>query len=237
LVLSPGSITAAEGDQFREEPPVARAQGEPPLAVKVLVNFAPQNARSVNLRPSDTAALVSILRSISREPRIGRFSLVAFNMQEQRVVFRQADADRIDFPKLGEALGGLKLGTVDLARLGQKHGETEFLTDLIKAEMAESKSRPDAVVFAGPKVMLEENVEQEALREVGDVDYPVFYMNYNLYPQAVPWKDAISHAVKYFKGYEFTITRPRDLWFSVTDMVARIVRVKSSRRAGVAATQ
>jgi hypothetical protein len=163
--------------------------------------------------------------------------LVAFNIQEQRVVFRQADADRIDFPKLGEALGSLKLGTVDLARLGQKHGETEFLANLIKTEMAEAPVRPDAVVFAGPKVMLEANVEQEDLRGVGEVDYPVFYMNYNLFPQAVPWKDAISHAVKYFKGYEFTISRPRDLWFSVTDMVSRIVRVKGNRRASVAATQ
>jgi hypothetical protein len=237
LVLTPGAIAAAEGDQFREEPPVERAQGETPLNVKVLVNFAPQNARATSLRPIDTAALVSILRSISREPRIGRFSLVAFNIQEQRIVFRQADADKIDFPKLGEALSSLKLGTVDLARLGQKHGETEFLANLIKAEMAEATVRPDAVVFAGPKVMLEANVEQEDLRGVGEVDYPVFYMNYNLFPQAVPWKDAISHAVKYFKGYEFTISRPRDLWFSVTDMVSRIVRVKSNRRASVAATQ
>jgi len=74
------------------------------------VNFAPQNSLSASLQPLDTSALVSILRSIFREPRIGKFSIIAFNMQEQRVVYRQDGADRIDFPALGEALTSLNLG-------------------------------------------------------------------------------------------------------------------------------
>ena len=43
-----------------------------------------------------------------------------------------------------------------------------------------------------------------------EVDFPVFYMNYNLNPQQVPWTDAIGRAVKMFKGTEYTISRPRD---------------------------
>jgi len=198
--------------------------------VKMLVNFAPQNANASTLRPIDTSALVSILRTIAREPRIGRFSLTAFNLQEQRVVFRQADADRIDFPALGEALRSINPGTIDLKRLSQKHGETEFLADLIKKE-ASAEPRPDALIFAGPKAMLEQNVQPETLKEVGDLDYPVFYMNYALNPQASPWRDAISHAVRFFKGQEFTISRPRDLWFAVSEMVARIVKLKHGRRS------
>jgi len=58
-------------------------------------------------------------------------------------------------------------------------------------------------------------------------------MNYALNPQAAPWRDAISHAVRFFKGYEFTISRPRDLWFAVTDMVSRIVKSKYGRRNAV----
>ena len=69
-----------------------------------MVNFAPQNAQSATLQPLDTNALLSILRSIAREPRIGKFSIVAFNMQEQRVLYRQEDASQIDFPALGKAL-------------------------------------------------------------------------------------------------------------------------------------
>ena len=158
-------------------------------------------------------------------------------MQEQKVLYRQSSSDRIDFPALGDAIHRIKLGTVDLKRLSQKHGDTEFLTDLIKKEMG-TEDHPDALIFAGPKVMLDEAVPQETLKPFApDVDYPVFYMNYALNPQAVPWKDAISRAVKVFKGTEYTISRPRDLWFAVTEMVSRIVKSKHGRNTSPVSAQ
>ena len=238
LVMAPEVVAQIDSDQFKEEPPVERAQAEPRLNIKVLMNFAPQNSLSPAMQPMDTSALVSILRSIFREPRIGKFSLVAFNMQEQRVVYRQDNADKIDFPALGEAVGGLKLGTVKISQLAVKHSDTQFLTELIKSEVATEENHPDAIIFAGPKVMLDSNVQQETLKDLGEVDYPIFYMNYNLYPQSVPWRDSISHAVKFFKGQEYTITRPRDLWFAMSEMVGRIVKAKQSHfRTSAGSTQ
>lgn len=232
LGILPGEIRPSDREQFREEPPVARAAEEPPLNVKVLINFAPQNSKSATLQPLDTSALVSILRNIARDPRIGKFGIVAFNLHEQRVIYRQENADKIDFPALGEALESLNLGTIDLKRLSQKNGDTEFLAGLIREEIGGSASGPDAVVFAGPKALLEESVSQESLREIGELAYPVFYMNYNLYPQAVPWTDTISKAVKHLKGQEYTISRPRDVWYAVTEMVSRIAKWKQGRRSG-----
>jgi hypothetical protein len=202
----------------------------------MLVNFAPQNVHAATLQPLDTAALVSILRTIAREPRIGKFSVVAFNLQEQRVIYRQQNANRIDFPALGEALRSLNLGTIDLKRLSQKNGETGFLSNLIQREVG-GEDRPDALIFAGPKALIEESVPTESLKEVGEVEYPVFYMNYNLRPEATPWRDAIGRAVKFFKGYEFTISRPRDLWAAVSEIVSRVVKLKSGRRPAPAAEQ
>jgi hypothetical protein len=237
LAIEPSEIQHTEGEQFKEEPPVQRASNGPPLNVKVLVNFAPQDASSAALQPVDTSALVSILRSISREPRIGKFSIVAFNMQEERVVYRQESVDRIDFPALGDAIRSLNLGTVDLKRLGEKHGDTDFLAGLVRKEVGSNTQRPDALIFAGPKVMLDSNVPPDALKEAGEVDFPVFYMNYNLNPQAVPWKDAISHTVHFFRGYEYTITRPRDLWFAVTEMVSRIVKSRNGKQSSSISSQ
>lgn len=232
LVLNTGEVRPVDREQFREEPPVARSLAETPLNVKVLINFAPQNSRSATLQPLDTSALVSILRNISREPRIGKFTIVAFNLQEQRILYRADNAEKIDFPALGEALDSLNLGTVDLQRLSQRNGDTEFLATLIRQEVETVNTAPDAVVIAGPKAMLEESISPESLKGIGELSYPVFYMNYNLYPQAVPWTDTISKAVKFLKGQEFTISRPRDLWFAVTEMVSRIVKSKQGRRSG-----
>jgi len=233
LALEAGSIAATDGEPFRDEPPVERTTVDGPLNVKVMVNFAPQNSLSALLRPLDVAALVSILRNINREPRITKFSIVAFNMQDQKVIYRQDDADRIDFPGLGGALSELKLGTVDLRKLEEKHSDTAFLSNLITTEMA-GENQPDAVIFAGPKVMLEERVSPEVLKQLGGFEYPVFYMNYNLSPHANPWRDAIGTAVKHFRGAEYTISRPRDLFFAWTDIMSRIVKSKLGRSASTA---
>jgi hypothetical protein len=244
LAIAPEAIQHAGGEEFKEEPPVQRASPDPalhvdpPLNIKVLVNFAPQNSLSAALQPLDTTALVSILRTISRDPRIGKFSVVAFNMQEQKVIYRQDGASRIDFPALGTALTTLNLGTVDLKRLSDKHGDTDFLTSLVRKEMTPvPQDHPDALVFAGPKILLDANPPEEALKDATEIDFPVFYMNYNLNPQAVPWKDAISHTVHFFRGYEYTISRPRDLWFAVSEMVSKIVKSRNGRSASSISSQ
>jgi hypothetical protein len=245
LAIAPDAIQRADGEEFKEEPPVQRTPPDPalhvdpPLNIKVLVNFAPQNSLSAALQPLDTTALVSILRTISRDPRIGKFSIVAFNMQEQKVIYRQDGASRIDFPALGTALTTLNLGTIDLKRLSDKHGDTDFLTSLVRKEMTPApQDHPDALVFAGPKILLDSNPQEEALvKDASDIDFPVFYMNYNLNPQAVPWKDAISHTVHFFRGYEYTISRPRDLWFAVSEMVTKIVKSRNGRTASSISSQ
>ena len=237
LDITAATVQPVDTEPFKEEPPVERAQRDMPLNVKVMVNFAPQNSLSATLQPLDTNALVSILRNIARDPRIGRFSIVAFNMQEQRVLYRQDLASQIDFPALGEALHSLNLGTIDLRRLGQKHSDTEFLTNLITKEMKAGEEQPDAVIIAGPKVMLDDAVPQDTLKQIGDLGFPVFYMNYNLNPQAVPWRDAIGSAVKYLKGMEYTITRPRDLFFVWSEIMGRIVKFKFGRTSSNSSSQ
>jgi hypothetical protein len=50
-------------------------------------------------------------------------------------------------------------------------------------------------------------------------------------PQANPWRDAIGAAVKTLKGAEFTISRPRDLFFAWTEIIGRIVKSKVGKTA------
>ncbi len=230
MILPPGVVKAAAFEEFKPEPPVERVRDGAPLNVKVLVNFAPQNEHSAILPPDEMATLVSILRGIDREPRLERFSVVAFNLQEQRVLYSQPYAGQIDFPALGKAIQTLKLGTIDLKRLENKNGETDFLANLIQ-QVVGADDRPDALVFAGPKALVDDSVPRDTLKEVGEVEYPVFYLNYNLHPQNVPWRDAIGRAVKFFRGYEFTISKPRDLGAAMADMVAKIVKFRDARKA------
>ncbi|MDE3196351.1 MAG: acetyltransferase, partial [Acidobacteriota bacterium] len=224
LTIAANAIEASNREFFSEEPPVTRLSSDP-LKVKILVNFAPQKSESAAMAPIDTSALVSILRSISREPRICKFSVVAFNMNDQKVVYRKEDADQIDFPALGKALSTIKLGMVDYKKLSDKHSETDFLTKLIQQEVGNAAST-DALIFAGPKVMLDQDPPQDALKDIANVNFPVFYMNYVLTPQQTPWRDSIGNVVKKMRGYEYTISRPRDLWMAWSDIMSRIVKLK-----------
>ena len=231
LRIAPNRADAMVSEQFREDPPIARDASDPPIKVKVLVNFAPQKASAATLRPIDTIALVSILRAISREPKFGNFSLVAFNLQEQRVVFRQDNAEKIDFPALGEALSSINPGAIDLKLLAEKDGATQFLGSLVAKEFDwQGKAKPDAMIFAGPKALVDTRVPEEDLKKVRDPGLPVFYMNYNLYPQVNPWRDAIGQMVRALKGYEYTISRPRDMWHAVSDAVSRIVKSRNGKQ-------
>jgi len=102
---------------------------------------------------------------------------------------------------------------------------------LMTNEIKDPKDGLDALIFAGPKVMLEDGVSAETLKQLSDVKYPVFYMNYNANPQVNPWRDAIGNAVRVLKGAEYTISRPRDLFFAWTEIMGRIVKSKVGRAA------
>ncbi len=229
VTLEKGEIAPTDREQFEPEPFLRRSDNSSGLTMKVLVNFAPQNAQSATLQQSDTDALVSVLRCMQRDPRIGRFSVVAFNVQEQKVLYRQEGLSEIDFPAIGEALRNLHLGRVDISRLGQKNSNSDFLGDLLVNEIG-APEKPDAYVIAGPKTLMEESISSEKLKASPGTDLPVFYLNYNLSPQTTPWRDALSGAIKFFKGQEFTISKPRDLWFAITELVGKVVKSKADRR-------
>ena len=55
---------------------------------------------------------MSMVRSITRQPEIGCFTLVAFNLRGQQIVYRQDDARNIDFAALGKALPVSASGTI-----------------------------------------------------------------------------------------------------------------------------
>jgi hypothetical protein len=149
-------------------------------------------------------------------------------MTEQRVLYRQDNTDQIDFPALGSAVQSLAPGRIDYKKLSVKNSETDFLATLLQNELR--KDDPDAVILAGPKVMLDEAVPADLLKPLENINYPVFYMNYNLEPQRNPWRDAIGNAVKKLRGYEYTISRPKDLWTAWSDIMSRIVKLKPGRQ-------
>jgi len=234
LGLRPGQVERTEFELFRDEPPVLRyddSRGN--LHVKVLLNVAPQQEGRATLSPRDTSALVGVLRTLARDPRLGRFSLTVFNLQQRQILYRQVAAERIDFPHLGEALEKLQLGTVDLAALLDRDAEVTFLAELLRTELPDQGA--DAVIIVGPKAFLRADLPAEEVEYLrARVRCPVFYMNYVLQPYQVPWRDTIGEIVRRLRGQEFTISRPGDMWRAVVQMVSTISNYRASRQLAAA---
>ncbi len=237
LNIAPNQALAHDFEPFRDEPAISRDGAAQLISLKLVVNFAPQDPASAALQSTDTDALLAILRRIAHDPRVGKISMVAFNMQEERVFYRQDDASEIDFPALGEAVKSLRLGSVSLRVLKEKHGDREFLGDLLRAEIRSNPDPPDAVIIAGPKVTLGGTVPEDDLKEIDEVKFPVFYMNYALDPTANPWRDAIGNTVRALKGSEYTISKPRDVFFAWSEIAGRIVKSKFGKTPSVADSQ
>ena len=230
------SVWANQNEQFQAES-ADRPMADHPLNVKVLMNFAPQRPEAATLLPQDRSALVSILRSLSRNPRIGKISLVTFNVQQQRVIYRQDFSDQIDFPALGQALKSLNLGTVDVRALGNKNN-LQFLATLARNEMPAhqnpAQQNPanqniDGLIFVGPKSLVDLSIPDEDLKQIAEPEYPVFYMNYTPDPLAAPWRDAIGKMVKFLKGREYSISGPRDFWNAMSEAVEKMAKQKEMR--------
>jgi hypothetical protein len=224
LRMPPGAVGAADADLFAPEPAVDRAAGRP-LHVLVFLHYAPRAPGAATLRRDEAGALLAMLRSVAREPGIGRCSLIAFNLAGGQTLFRQKRAETIDFPALGDAVEKLDLGTVTVDRLAQGATGADFLSALLADEIAEGA--PDALIFIGPKMITESFGLDRSLRTLGNLGVPTFYLNYDSHPNINPWRDVIGTAVRAWRGFEHTITRPRDLTAAWASVMAHLTKGNS----------
>lgn len=223
-------IQPMEATSFTEEDPVERQPIGRALRVKVIVNFAPQSSDAATLGHEDLQGLAAILRKIGGEPNIGSFSIVACSLRAQNVIYRQQDSSRIDLPALGQALRPLNLASVDAKQLAVKNGEAEFLGRLVTEEMEEG--HPDGLIFVSPQYPL--NLPRETIEHLRGFEHPVFYLNYRLDPYSDTWGDAIGRVVKQLHGFEYTISRPRDLFNAWSDIMSRLLNAKQPAGSMVA---
>jgi len=223
LTLGPNAVSGPEESSAGYD---SQTQRDPTHQqhIKFLLNLSPANAGDI-LRSADAGVLFSMLIGIAREPGIGRVSLVAFNLREQKIVYQQEEADMIDFGALANALPSSAAGTIDYRLLRDPLSETRFATKLLTEELGTRTASPDAIVIIGPKVALDRDVPLQSLRAGGTAVCPIFYLNYNSGHAGTLWNDTIGAALKAYNGaMRYNIVVPRDFGVAVGDILSRIAR-------------
>jgi hypothetical protein len=173
--------------------------------------------------------LLSILHSVVDRPAVAVSALVAFNLRNQTIMYRQENAGQVDFLALERAMQSPTSGTIDVSLLRDPRSETHFVTGLLTGQLSAQTDPPDAIVIVGAKVSLGRKISLNSLKAKGSATCPIFYLNYNSNPDE-PWPDTLGRALKAYKtAATYDIVLPRDVGGAMKELLARIVKRPSPK--------
>jgi hypothetical protein len=145
------------------------------LSVRIAVNFNPRDPANAILTHEDIEGFSAILRIISREPCIGRYSVVACSLYTRQVIYQQDGASQIDLPHLGKSLANLSLGRVSIDQLAMNGGESDFIAGLIAGNAGEDL--PDAIILISSGSEIDLKLPRNVVNQLRGSR--VFYLNYD----------------------------------------------------------
>ena len=191
------------------------------LRVTVLLDAAPLNPRTPALRAWDRAFLLESLSSLLKQIPCASVRLRAFNLDQQRELFRQDQFDDAGFLKLEDSLQTLELGTVSYRVLQQRQGWLEMLLSYAHEELI-AADPSDVVIFLGPRTHYIEGIARATLpgRETPKPHF--YYLEYFPYFQHAHLPDVLGSLTKRLDGTVYEIASPGDLARAVQKILARV---------------
>jgi hypothetical protein len=192
------------------------------LRVTVLLDAAPLNPRNPALRAWDRALLLGSLSSLLKQIPCASVRLRAFNLDQQRELFRQDQFDDAGFIKLAESLRTLELGTVSYRVLQQRQGGLDLLLDYANRELI-AADPSDAVIILGPRTRYFAEVPRGKLKGRETSNPHFYYFEYFPgYFRGSQFPDALSSLTKRLDGTVYEIFSPGDLARSIQKMLTRV---------------
>lgn len=188
------------------------------LRLTILLDAAPINPFQPRLRAWDRAFLLECIYSLLRQTPHRSVHVIAFNLDQQREIFRSDQFDGAAFQGLSDALKDVELSSVSVEVL-KKRGSPDFLDKLANEELAADRS--DAIIFLGPNTRIDTKVSAADLIEKKPTSPPFFYFEY------FPWRgedfpDSIEHLVRAAHGKVFRIHSPAELDESIDKVLFQL---------------
>jgi hypothetical protein len=197
-------------------PLYARASGghhddAPPLRLTVLLDAAPISPRRTRMGARDSMMLLGTLSALLDRLPTRSVRLVAFNLDQQKELYRQDGFTPDRLPDVAQTVESLRLGMVDYHVLQNRRGHMELLADLVNREMAEPEPS-DVILFLGPLARFGERFPEQLLERSTGASPRFFYLQYRppfLRMQAT-LPDLIHSLVGRLKGKVVVMNSPGD---------------------------
>jgi len=223
VAMTPNTAASASV-MFWSDNPDLREKGP---RIDVLLDAAPLFPKAVGLRAWDRAFLMNSLSSLLRTLRPESVRVTAFNLDQQREIFREENFTRHSFRNLFRSLQDLELATVSYRNLAGT-GWSGLLTGLVTTEM-KREDAPEAIIFLGPSARILDKLPREMLSSCETGGRPIFYFKFSATP-GNEFPDAIHHLTNACHGTVFTLHNAGDFAEAITK-VQRKIRPELARRA------
>ena len=197
----------------------------------ILLDAAPMNPFSNKLRAWDRAFLLDALSSLLRQTPAESVRLIAFNLDQQREVFRDDHFDRAGFARLSRALSRVELGTVSYKSLQRQNGWAELLARLMNEQITEQPPA-NSVIFLGPNTRIAAKFPETMLRARGSGQPQFFYFEYfPLWRSGREFPDAIHYATRACKGTTLKVHSPGEFAEAMRKVNERLEMASGPQRS------
>lgn len=188
------------------------------LRVTVLLDAAPIFPYAQKIRAWDRSFLLSTLSTVLDHLACESVRVIAFNLDQQREVFRDELHDAPGMIKLNQAMRDLELGAVSYQILQRHDGASELVARLTRTEQGDQNAA-DLVILLGPHTRYVEKVPPyvlEGLRK-SDNDAPQFvYLEYMpFWMRGAEFADNLEQVTKALGGKSYRFYSPADLAESI----------------------
>jgi hypothetical protein len=144
----------------------------------VLFNAASLTGSRIHLNVFNQVLLLSSLSTVLAECGFDDIRLVAFNLDQQRELFRQDHLDATGFRKLLQTVLSLNLSVVPITALKPEAERFDMLESLMRTELS-SQEPADAILFLGP-YQRDEFRWRSLPCESGSSGPPLFYFQHRV---------------------------------------------------------
>jgi hypothetical protein len=192
------------------------------VRLTVLLDVAPISQRVPTLRARDRLLLLDSLSSLLREVPCKSVRLAAFNLDQQREIYRH---DRFrggaEFDGLEKAMEDLELRTVSYHILQQGQGWVPMLWHLASQEWR-ADDPPDAVVILGPATRTQIKIEKAKWRPRETRNPQFFCFEYSRKWHGGSFPDSMGTLTKALGGTAFIFHSPDELAQDIQKMLRQL---------------
>jgi hypothetical protein len=215
LAMKPLTVTAIDQSSWQT---VSSLKGGN-LRLTILLDAAPINPYQSRLHAWDRAFLLECIYSLLRQTPHQSVRLVAFNLEQQREVFRANPFDSAAFLHLSRALEDIETASISVQALKQRH--SPLLLAALAGEELKAAEHSDAVIFLGPNSRMDVDIRAGIFTENRPLNPPFFYFEY--FPwQGSDFPDAIERLTKAADGKTYQIHSPAELDQAIEKMLAQL---------------